>query len=253
MKTIDIHTHLLKKFYDDLETEIKEVLEENKFVINIGFNLISSIEIIETNKKYENVLACIGIHPDDCNESISNDLKELEKLMIANKEKIVAIGEIGLDYYRDHDKIKQKENFIHQIKLAEKYNFPIIIHSRESLEDVYEIVKEYPNIKFLLHSWSGDSFLTKKYLDLKNIWFSFNGVLTFKNGKNQQESIKQVPINKIFLETDSPYLTPVPFRGKKNSSKYVKYVYQEASKILGININTLMEQIEKNIKEFFKL
>ena len=213
---IDTHCHLTHDNYNNLE-ELIESISPNKIIIN-GVNKETSIDAIELSKKYDHVYAAIGIHPEEINNE--NDLKFIEENI--SFKKIVAIGEVGLDYYWHKDnKEAQKSLFEEQIKLGLKYNKPIIIHSRDSIEDTYNILKKYhdinPNIKYILHCYSSSVEMAKKFLNM-NIMFGIGGVLTFKNEKKLKEVISYLDLNKILLETDSPYLTPEPFRGKINTS-----------------------------------
>ncbi|NQX83131.1 MAG: TatD family hydrolase [Mycoplasmataceae bacterium] len=253
MKIIDTHSHILSSSYND---EFKQIIQENKIKniisFNISFDINSSKEVIEIFKKHKNLIPVIGIHPCSTMGWNKNMLNQIEKLITSD---IVALGEIGLDYHHDgYNKKEQKIAFIKQIELAKKYNLPIVIHTRDSLEDCYEIIKNYPNQKFLLHSWSGDVFITKKYINIsKNIYFSFNGIITFKNADIQKRVIKIIPLNRIMFETDCPYLTPVPFRGQKNYPWNVKNVIEFVSDYLKISFEKLNENNNKVALDFFNV
>ncbi len=253
MKTIDTHAHVTKRSYEDkLDEVIKTLNEENTIAYNIGTCIEDSKEIIELSSKHENLIPVIGVHPCDTqgwNESMA---KELDDLVF---DGIAAIGEIGLDYYHEpFNKEEQAIAFKQQIEIAIKHELPVVVHTRESLDDCYEIVKDYKDVKFLFHSWSGDVEMTKRFLETSNnFYFSYNGILTFKNAKLQQEVIKHIPINKLMFETDCPWLSPTPHRGEKNFPWRTKLTIEFASEILGIEKSELNEINNKNAKEFYKV
>ncbi len=250
-KIIDTHAHLTKENYgSDLEEILIETSNNLMLTLNIGTNLETNYEVIDISKKFNNIKPIIGIHPNESNELDLKILEELEKMIIENE--ILAIGEIGLDYHYEHNKSNQKEMFERQIEIARRHKLPIIIHLRDAFEDGYEILQKYDDVKFLIHSWSGDQELTKKFLTHKNFWFSFNGIITFKNGTPQKEVIKIIPKDKILFETDCPYLAPNPFRGRKNKPLFVNEVILEASKILGMNFENINVMNRDNLKEFLK-
>lgn len=248
---IDTHCHLTHDNYDNLE-ELIESISPNKIIIN-GVNKKTSIDAIELSKKYDHVYAAIGIHP----EEISNetDLKFIEDNI--SFEKVVAIGEIGLDYYWHKDnKEAQKKLFEDQIKLGLKYNKPIIIHSRDSIEDTYNILKKYhninPNIKYILHCYSSSIEMAKKFFNM-NVMFGIGGVLTFKNEKKLKKVISFLDLNKILLETDSPYLTPEPFRGKINTSLNIPLIAKKVAEIKNVDVEKILEITTKNAISQFDL
>ena len=243
---IDTHAHLLKRYYDeDLETLVSNAFSKLDKVINIAFSKNSSKEVSQLSLKYENMFNVVGIHPNDVKEVTDEDINEIENLI---NSKTVAIGEIGLDYhYEGYDKAKQKEVFIKLIEVAKRNNLPVVIHSREANEDTIEIIKDYKDVNFLFHSWSGTVEQTTMLNSWGNIWFSFNGIITFKNAESVRDALKAANQTKIVLETDAPYLTPVPFRGKKNYPEYVQYVYEEVEKLIGLT----EKEIDMNVKGFF--
>ena len=243
---IDTHAHLLKKYYkEELDERISNSLLELEKIINIAFDLNSSKEVVELSNKYNNLYNVIGVHPNDVKNFSS--IEDYEELI---NDKTVAIGEIGLDYHYDgYDKDLQKEVFEKFIDLAKRNNLPVVVHSREANEDTIEIIKKYPEVKFLFHSWSGTPKQTKELNEMGNIWFSFNGIITFKNAENIRESLMVARKDRIFAETDAPYLTPVPFRGKTNYPEYVKFVYEELNKLISIS----EKNIDDNVKEFFNV
>lgn len=231
---IDIHCHLESKEYSNIDEIINECKNRKvEKIIASGYDLASSKEVIELTKRFENVYATIGLLPDVIYEH-NEDVKELEKL-IENK-KVIGIGEIGLDYYWHKDKKEeQKQLFIKQIILANKYDLPIVIHCRDAINDCYEILKEYKPKRGVMHCYSGSLEMARKFVDL-GIYISIGGVSTFKNAKNIVEVIKEIPLEYIVLETDSPYLTPEPYRGKKNYPYYIPIIADKIAHIKNIDI-----------------
>lgn len=251
MKIIDTHAHVTTWSYkEEHQSVIDKMKERNVIAYNIGTTLKDSREILDLNEQYEYLLPVIGIHPGEVDSLTEGWEEELETLIQRNPK---AIGEIGLDYhYEGYDGEYQKEVFIKQIEIAGKHNLPIVVHTRDSLEDCYEIVKNYPEQKFLFHSWSGDVEMTKKYMSISdNIYFSYNGILTFKNAELQREVIKTIPINRIMFETDCPYLSPVPKRGKTNYPWRTKYTIEFAANHLGLSFDELNESNNNVAKDFY--
>lgn len=249
---IDTHAHLLKQYYPNIDETIAKTLSTVPFIFNIAFDYESSEEVLELAKKHQQLKPIIGLHPSEFPTFKAKQIHQLEKLINSD---VIAIGEIGLDYhYPKYNKIAQKTAFIAQIELAKKHQLPIVIHSRDSLVDCYEIIKKYPNQKFLFHSWSGDEILTKKILkSLPNVYFSYNGIITFKNAQLQRDVLKIIPLNKLFLETDCPYLSPMPFRGQQNFPDRVSLIYQFVANELTITIEELAKQINLNVTTFFNI
>ena len=241
MEFFDSHCHFNdSKFDDDMEEIIKQIYDDNVTkMVCVGYNIKQSRKAIEISEKKECIYATCGISPNDIEDFSVDNLKEIEK--IAVNSKVVAIGEIGLDYYWNKDnKEKQTELFITQIKLANKLKLPIVIHTREAVMDTLEILKQYPvDKKGIFHCCPLNKELIKEGLKL-GYYISFSGNITFKNAK-AEEIVKLVPDNRILIETDSPYLSPEPFRGKRNDSRNVKLV---AGKIAQIK-ETTIEEIAK--------
>ena len=248
---IDTHCHILKEDYDNIEEVIKNMEDNIMIVSTASPNDIE--EVVELINKHKNIYGTIGIHPEYADIYNIADLKTLEKHL--NNPKIVGIGEIGLDYhYTKENKEKQKELFIKQIKLANKYNKTIVIHSRDAIEDTYNIIKDHKNenIKCDLHCYSGSLEMAKKFIKI-NTKFGIGGVLTFKNEKKLKEIVKELDLENIVLETDSPYLTPEPFRGHKNEPQNIKYVAKKISELKNIDINEVFKSTTDNAKNLFDL
>ncbi len=244
---IDSHAHIFKEYFniDDL---IKILKRNNVLgVVNCATSFSDSKEVIESSKKYKNFLyAAIGIHPENIDES---NIEDIEKLI--NNNKIVAIGEIGLDYYWKKDnKEKQKEYFIKQIELAVKYNLPVIIHTRESIQDCYDILKKY-KVKGVIHCFSGSYEMAVNFLKL-GFKLGIGGVLTFKNS-NLYKVIEKIDLKDILLETDSPYLSPEPNRGKQNNPSNLYFVAKRIAEIKETTIENVINQTTKNARELFDI
>jgi TatD DNase family protein len=252
-KYYDIHTHIN---YDPLVKQADSIaascLKKDIIFNNIGTNLISSQLAIEQANKYENVYACVGIHPNDVNNlDSSSSFAKLETLIKSNK-KIVGIGETGLDYhYQTFDKNKQRVFFIKHIKLARKYNLPLMVHIRDAHVDAYNILKEHAsNMKVIIHCFSGNDILAKKYTDL-GFYISIPGVITFKNANELRQAIKTIPLNLLLSETDAPWLTPVPHRGETNTPEYVIYIVKEIAKVLSQDENFIKNTLFNNAIKLF--
>lgn len=248
---IDTHCHLSKKYYNDID----KVIEDNQIAL-IDKIIISGCEkdeIEETMQiinNYNIVYATIGYHPDQADIITEKDIKKLENLVNSSK-KVIGIGEIGLDYhYDDINKDKQKKIFEMQLKIAEKLSLPVVIHSRDATFDTIEILKKY-KVKGIIHCFSGSLETANIYIGM-GYKLGIGGVLTFKNSK-LCEVVKEVSLNSIVLETDSPYLTPDPYRGKTNSSKYIPLIAEKLSQIKDVTINEVAKITTKNCYDLFDL
>ncbi len=249
MKLIDTHCHInLKDFNEDFGDVIERIETRLESVINVGFDLKSSEESVKLSNKYESIYATVGIHPHDA--STYDGFAEARLRELAKNPKVLAIGEIGLDYYRNlSPKEIQKEVFKKQIELALEIGKPVVIHCRDAYEDTINILKEYKNIKGIMHSYSG-SYETAKIL-MDRFYFSISGPVTFKNAVTLREMVEKLPIEKILVETDSPYLTPEPFRGKRNEPCYVEYVAKMVAEIKGISYDEIIKITNENTKKAF--
>lgn len=247
----DTHCHLDDDRYnEDLEAVIKRA-EDLNFILNPGCDIETSQKAIEISENFPKVYAAVGIHPNDLeNYNKEADIEMLRKL--AKNKNVLAIGEIGLDYYYDDNPPRevQMEAFEDQIKLAKELDLPFIVHDREAHEDTMTILRKYPEVRCVVHSFSGDSEMAKEVIDLGN-FISIGGPLTFKNSGNLPKVIEEIPLEKIMLETDGPYLTPVPFRGKRNEPTYVRYVAQKIAELKGITVEEVEKQTQENAKIFF--
>lgn len=242
---IDTHCHLSNEDYDNLDEVIKSM---KGIMIASGCDDKTNKEVLELVKKYPNVYGTLGIHPSEIHSISSESFEIIEKNI--NNPKIVAIGEIGLDYYWVKDnKEKQKEIFIKQLDLAQKFNKPVVIHTRESIQDAYDILKKY-KLKGTIHCFSSSLEMAKEFIKL-GYKIGVGGVITFKNSVKLQEIVKELDLKDILIETDSPYLTPEPYRGKRNKPENVYYVAKKISELKNIKIEDVITITGNNaIKEF---
>lgn len=246
---IDTHCHISKNDYDNIEKIIAHM--DNNIMIISGADPKDLKEVLEIANTHKNIYCTIGIHPEFANTYTKQDIKDIE-INLSNP-KVVGIGEIGLDYHWVNDnKEKQKELFIKQIELANKYNKTIVIHSRDSIEDTYNILKEHAKTKINMHCFSGSLDMANKFIKI-NTKLGIGGVLTFKNSKKLVEVVENIPLEYLLLETDSPYLTPEPFRGHKNEPLYIKYVAEKIAKLKGIDVEKVFEITTNNALDQFDL
>ena len=253
MEFFDSHSHYNDEKYDeDREKLLKNIYEEGiTNTVCIGYNLKESKNALEIANKYSYIFASCGISPNDIEDYTIENLNKIKE--IGKHEKIVAIGEIGLDYYWNKDnKEKQKELFIKQIEIANELKKPIIIHTREAVMDTIEILKKYPvKEKGIFHCCPLNPELIKEAIKL-GYYVSFSGNITFKNAK-PEKSVLEVPNDKLLIETDCPYLTPEPFRGRRNDSTKVKFVAEKLAEIKNMTIEEIAELTYRNAYNAYKI
>jgi len=251
---LDTHCHindpLLIKETDKIVTNYLNAGIEK--VICIGCCPESNLDVVKLSNKYESVYCAVGVHPDDCSKY---NEEELEKLLKNKNKKLVAVGEIGLDYY--HTKENREEQIIvfeSQIQLANKYKLPIVIHCRDAFGDTLEILKKYAPFKYgaVMHCYSGSLEFAREIIKL-GLKISFTGTVTYKNALKVQEVAKNLPLGTFFFETDCPYLAPTPYRGQRNESMYVKEVYEFVAELRGITFEEMEQIADKTAKSFFGL
>lgn len=250
----DSHAHYDDdQFNEDREKVIQE-LKENEVigVLNCGSSLEGARMSLELAKKYDFFYAAVGIHPeyaDGVNEEVIDEIKEMTK-----NQNVRAIGEIGLDYYWDENPERevQKEAFRRQMELAKELNLPVVIHDREAHGDTIEIMKEFPEVKGVVHCFSGSVEFARECLKL-GYYIGVTGVVTFKNAKKLVEVVKEVPLEKLLVETDCPYMAPTPYRGKRNRSDYVKFIIEKIAEIKDVSISEVEEHTITNIKSLINI
>lgn len=247
---VDTHCHIYDEYYDDIEKVLKKIKNNNiGKIINNGCDAKSNIEVLKKVSSYDFMYGALGIHPESVLDYKKDDIDFIEQHL--NDEKIVAIGEIGLDYhYGKENKEAQIILFEEQLKLAEKYNKPVIIHSRDATLDTIETIKKY-KVRGVIHSFSGSLETANIYLKL-GFLLGVNGVITFKNC-NLKDVIKEIPVEKLVLETDSPYLTPVPFRGERNDSSHINEIAEFVASLKGVSMEHLANITNENIHQVFDI
>ncbi|MGL4253677.1 MAG: TatD family hydrolase [Fusobacteriaceae bacterium] len=244
-KPVDTHCHIDNAQYDGDRGEIIENIKNSLlFAVNIGYDIPSSEESMKLALENDNIFASVGIHPTDIGDEWTVETeKKLEEM--GKQEKVVAIGEIGLDYHwMTKPKETQKLWFRKQMELAEKLGKPVVVHTREATHDTVEILKEFPGVRGVLHCYPG-SYETACEI-MENYYFGVGGVLTFKNSKKSVEFVKEMPLERIVLETDSPYLTPEPNRGKRNTPLNVEHVARKIAQIKGMTYEEVVEITDRN-------
>ena len=250
----DSHAHYdLEQFDEDRDALLSSMGEHQVgAIVNVGANWNSVTETVALAEKYPHVYAAVGIHPDEVgilDEERFAFLKEQ-----CQRDKVVAVGEIGLDYYWDHESHDvQKKWFIRQLELARELDLPVSIHSREAAADTMEIMKTHGRgLRGVIHCFSYSLEQAREYIKM-GYHIGVGGVVTFKNGRKLKEIVTEIPLERILLETDSPYLAPEPFRGKRNDSSYLTYVAEEIANLKGITCAEVIAQTEKNARELFGL
>jgi TatD DNase family protein len=251
---IDTHAHLdmLKKKTPKSAVE-QSLVEGVKYVINPGSSLSGSMKSCQYSNKFENVYSSVGVHPHDAEKFDKNTLSGLEKLVVENK-KVVAIGETGFDYFRNLSlESDQRNAFISQVELALKHKLPIIVHDRDAHSDTLEILKHYAgSLNAVIHCFSGSTDFALKCLEL-GFYISFTGVITFPNAKELQQTVKEVPIERFFLETDAPFLAPQEKRGQENYPGFIKYIAAKIAEIKGLTLEEVANITSSSAEKFFKL
>ncbi|HHV46238.1 MAG TPA: TatD family hydrolase [Tissierellia bacterium] len=250
---IDSHAHLDDERFDkDRDSIIKSLRESGiELVINPGADVGSSIKAVALSEKYDNIYAAVGVHPHDAKDMDENTIELLRSF--SKREKVVAIGEIGLDYYYDNSpRDIQKKWFREQLRLAKEVGLPVIIHSRDAAGDTFDIIKEAQDgtLRGVLHCYSGSVEMAMEYVKL-GFYISLAGPVTFKNARVSKEVAKAVPIDRLLIETDSPYLAPEPYRGRRNEPIYVRYVAGAIAEIRDMTFEELAKKTAENTKRLF--
>ena len=248
----DSHAHYDSEQFNDDRAELLMSMPEKGIgtIINSGADWDSVTEVVELAERYPHVYAAVGLHPDEVGELNEERFSYVKRQ--CKKPKVVAVGEIGLDYYWDnelHD--TQKKWFIRQLELARELNLPVLIHSRDAAADTLEIMKEHAvGLRGVIHCFSYSKEMAMEYVKM-GFHIGVGGVVTFKNSKKLKEVVEAIPLDRILLETDCPYLAPTPFRGKRNSSLYIPYIAREIANLKGISYEEVVARTEQNGKKLF--
>ena len=261
MKYFDSHAHYYdERFSEELEMGVDEFIdtlltEKVSYIIDIGASPETSRLVVEQAKKHENMYCAVGIHPSDTRFlfDMESELAEIRSMILDKSNKVVCLGEIGLDYhYPDTDKELQMRYFEAQMRMAEELDIPVCIHDRESHADVMDVIRRFPNVKGVLHSFSGSVEMAEELVKLG--WMiSFSGTLTFTNARKPKEVAAALPHESVMIETDCPYLAPHPKRGSLNHSGNLEYTNAVLAAIWGITTEECARITEENAKRFFKL
>ena len=245
---VDSHAHINYDMYEDLDEVINTATENNVMkVVNCSEDLKNSLDVIALHKKYSNLYPAVGIHPQNVDKSNIGDINKLEQII--KNENVVALGEIGLDYYYSRDnREKQILFFEKQLELSKKYDLPVIIHCRNATDDLLRILKK-SDVKGVIHCFSGSVETARELIKL-GYYLGVGGILTFKNSK-LVDVIKSIPIEYILLETDSPFLTPEPFRKYKNEPKYIPIIAEKLAQLKEIDVNEVMKITTNNANSVF--
>lgn len=246
------HAHYDSQKFDEDRDELLRSMPEKGIgtIINSGADWDSVTEVVELAAKYPHVYAAVGMHPDEVGDLDEERFAYLKSQ--CQKEKVVAVGEIGLDYYWDNESHDvQKKWFIRQLELARELDLPVIVHSRDAAADTLEVMQKHAQgLRGVIHCFSYSKELAREYIKM-GFYIGVGGVVTFKNAKKLKEIVEDIPLERILLETDCPYLAPVPFRGKRNSSLYIPYIAEEIANIKGITYEEVVEQTELNGRKLF--
>jgi len=254
---VDSHCHLDDpKIYNQLENVVNRAKVNNvKCLLTISTTLSSFKKIELIVEKYPSIYGTFGIHPHE-----TKDNKEINSPyicnLIKNNKKIIGVGETGLDFYYEHsDKESQKKSFLEHIQAASELNVPLIVHSREAEKDIYEILsseKKNSNLKVLIHCFTGSKSFAKKLIDI-DCFISISGIITFMNSVELSKAVSYIPLNKLLVETDSPYLSPIPFRGKSNEPSHIVHTVEKLALIKKISVNDIETNTTNNFLKLFNL
>ncbi len=248
----DTHAHYDDGQFDEDREELLASMAENGVgtIVNVSASYASCERVTDMARDYPFLYAAVGVHPDEVGDLDEESFARMKALF--TREKVVAVGEIGLDYYWDKESHEiQKKWFIRQLELAGELGLPVVIHSREAAADTMEIMKRYAKgLKGVIHCYSYSREMAKEYVKM-GFYIGVGGVVTFKNARKLKETVEEIPLASIVLETDCPYLAPVPYRGKRNHSAYIRYVAEEVARLKGLSCEEVIRQTEKNAKELY--
>ena len=255
----DTHAHYDDSAYDgDRPVILRKVFDSGVgCIVNIGADIASSEAAVKLAEEHERIYAAVGIHPESVGEADDAGIEALRGLIKSSK-RIKAVGEIGIDLHYDKDSLEQqKEAFIRQWDLADEFGLPVVIHSRDAAQVTFDIIKERfagtgKPLKAVMHCYSYEKEQALLYVKM-GLYIGVGGVLTFKNGRKLREAVREIPMDRILLETDCPYLAPEPFRGKRNDSSYIKYVVEELAELRGISVEEAEDITYANAQRFYGL
>ena len=248
----DTHAHYDDGQFDEDRAELLASMAENGVgtIVNVSASYASCERVTDMARDYPFLYAAVGVHPDEVGDLNEESFARMKALF--TREKVVGVGEIGLDYYWEKESHEiQKKWFIRQLELAGELGLPVVIHSREAAADTMEIMKRYAKgLKGVIHCYSYSREMAKEYVKM-GFYIGIGGVVTFKNARKLKETVEEIPLASIVLETDCPYLAPVPYRGKRNHSAYIRYVAEEVARLKGLSCEEVIRQTEKNAKELY--
>lgn len=248
----DTHAHYDDGQFDEDRAELLASMAENGVgtIVNVSASYASCERVTDMARDYPFLYAAVGVHPDEVGDLNEESFARMKALF--TREKVVGVGEIGLDYYWEKESHEiQKKWFIRQLELAGELGLPVVIHSREAAADTMEIMKRYAKgLKGVIHCYSYSREMAKEYVKM-GFYIGVGGVVTFKNARKLKETVEEIPLASIVLETDCPYLAPVPYRGKRNHSAYIRYVAEEVARLKGLSCEEVIRQTEKSAKELY--
>jgi len=257
LELIDSHAHIQGAEYaaeiDDIVKRAREAGVEKIIVVGGAGELSSNQAAVALAESYENLYATVGMHPHDAKDVGEEALRKLEELI--SRPKVIAVGETGLDFYYNHSPHQiQRDIFVRFIRMARETGLPLIVHERDAHKDTVELLRREGagRVRGVIHCFTGDTEAARNYLDL-GFYLSFTGIITFKNAQPLREVVREVPLEKMFVETDSPYLTPVPHRGRRNEPAYVRFVAETIAKVKDVELATVARVTSANVKNFFRI
>lgn len=249
----ETHAHYDDPAFDRDRDRLLALLKDEGIapIVNIGASIETTKSTVELAHRYDHVYAAIGVHPSDCGDLTEKDIEWLKDL--SSDEKVVAIGEIGLDYHYDEpDREIQKKWFIRQLELAGDTSLPIVVHSRDAAQDTYEIIKDFRGLRGVIHCFSYSAELAREYVKM-GYYIGVGGVVTFKNGRKLHEVVKEIPLESIVVETDAPYLSPEPYRGRRNSSAFIPYIIERIADLKNVSYETVERVVYENAVDLYKV
>ena len=245
---VDTHCHIFREYFEDIDEIIQNSMSNGvRMIIVNGTNRRDNEEVLELVKRYDIVYGALGIQPEEINDYTEDNLKFIEEHI--DDDKILAVGEIGLDYHYECNKELQKELFKKQLDIAKRHNKPVIVHSRDCIMETYNILKE-TNVKGIMHCYSGSVEMAKKFVEL-GFLLGIGGVSTFKNASKILDVIKNISLEYIVLETDAPYLSPEPYRGKRNEPCHVSVILKKICEVKGIDYKDASDVTTRNVFRLF--